>query len=334
MNETTIKAGARPSSRGNAHATSGGAYGRTRQFRLALVRCLTLYAVVFAVAVIVLAVLTYQRYRAMILLPNGLSGDVNVERILFPMLFVAALVWQWGFFATLLCHGVSRRSFVGVSAIGATAISLAVSMVIVAARYPLIVLGGDVRMVCAKAIGGCLPSDMFKAPLSEQFLYAWQEVGSTQTVCDGSTCSIEGGTATYSPMLQSGWLFMFLKFLSLMLAATALGMLVGAVLAWAAGRGVWTLGVVAGLGWGLFSMRFDMAYGVAGVIGEPWLATWLIGAASGRVGSLAAGSGVDFGTYIVWIPLVESLVLFALCVLIVSRLTSRREIRPGRGRLG
>ena len=305
-----------------------------RGFRLTLARCLGMYAMVFLAALAVLGVMVYMRYQAMALQPYGLDVDVDVERFLAPVLFAAALVWQWFFFTTAICHGVSRRSFVAASAVGGTVLSLAVSAVVVAVRYPLIIAGGDIRMVCSGLFGGCIPSDLFKAPLSEQFLYAWQRVGSP---CDGATCDSGGDMSTYySPMLPAGWLFMFLKLFSLMLVAVALGMAVGAVFAWAAGKGNWVLGVTFGLIVVLYGLRFDIAYRAYAawpMAFGGWGLPWFIEAVSGRVIDVTQ-VGVDFGTYIVWIPLALSLFLFAVCALIAWGLTRRREIRPARGRLG
>ena len=89
----------------------------SRQFRLTLRRCLTLYGVMLAAALAVLAILCYQRWHLQDMW-FGMAASVDVERFLFPIMVFAALAWQWFFFDGALCHGVSRRSYMKVSAAG------------------------------------------------------------------------------------------------------------------------------------------------------------------------------------------------------------------------
>lgn len=308
-----------------------------RQFRLIAVRCLGLQAAVFAVAMVWFALMIYFRMRANQLQPYGLPGAVDVERFMLPAMVVAAgVIWQCCFFTAAMCHGVSRRSFVKASAIGAAALSLALAVVMVGARLAVLVSQG-----CLASAGGtyryqCGDGEPFVLRSSERFLYAWMQTGSA---CDGAACSTSNDMTTTYAMLPAGPLFMFLKFLSLMLAWAALGMLIGAVLSWAAGKGYVVLGLLAVL--------CGAAYGLMGPGSPVYL--WLAGTDAGNllasvvsggivsIGVDAAGSvtnGVTRTTYAVWIPVVCSLVLFALCLLVTDRLTMRREIRPGRGRLG
>ncbi|PWG64170.1 hypothetical protein DF196_09495 [Bifidobacterium callitrichidarum] len=299
--------------------------GMSRQCRLTLRRNLAVYGVVLLLGLLLFVALCYQRLQALRYEPGGLSSSVDAEQYWFPILLLTAAVWQWLFFDTAVCHGVSRRTFVKASAIGGAIMALAVSVVMVASRYVLIISGRG--GTCFAGIKGCFLGEPFDLPRSEQFLYAWQRVSYTG----------DASAPTFSPMLVGGALFMFLKFLSLMLSYVAVGTVLGAVLAWAAGKGAW--GIVAALFVAclasqllgsnsiLWTNEWLGRFTSAGTLGN-----WLVQAASGRIISHLS-AGVEFGTYVVWIPLVESLVLFALCVWIVYLMTARREIHPARQRI-
>lgn len=297
----------------------------SRKFRLTLRRCLTLYGVMLAAALAVLAILCYQRWHLQDMW-FGMAASVDVERFLFPIMMFAALAWQWFFFDGALCHGVSRRSYMKVSAAGGGIAALAVSVVVVAVRRALMIGG-------VGASSGHGVDDPFHAPLSERFLYAWRSewyeaVGEKGVIAHGPE---------YSGMLPAGTLFMFLGFLSLMLACVALGMALGALLAWIGGKGTVALGCSVVVLWMIGNGVLQLT------ISErmPWLAglnetgspfnrlVQLIG------GQLAAypGQGRTIYTYVVWIPLVASLVLFGLCAWGAYLLTRRRELHAARQRL-
>lgn len=305
---------------------TGTAQGLSRQFYLTLRRNLMVYGVVFLLGLLLFVALCYQRLQALRYETGGLSASIDAERYWFPILLLAAAAWQWLFFDTAICHGVSRRTFVKASAIGGIVMAIAVSVSMVAARYAFIVIGGR-DGACFVGIKGCFLGEPFDLPRSEQFLYAWQRVSYT------------GGASGsgFSPMLVGGVLFMFLKFLSLMLAYVAVGAVLGAVLAWVAGKGTW--GIVAAL---FVACLASQLLGSSSILWtDEWLGrfasagmlgNWLVQAASGRVISHPS-AGVEIGTYVVWIPLAESLVLFALCVWITYLMTARREIHPARQRI-
>lgn len=306
---------------------SRGSQGPSRQFRLVLQRCLGAYGVVFVVAMLFGAMLCVQIYQQSKAEPTGLVlSGLNAERFLMPILLITAVVWQWVFFQSAICHGVSRASYMKASAIGAAAMALAVSVAAVGSR---VVLSAAGFQFCASADRNCRMPGPLDMPLSVQFLYAWERK-------DWSDASSVQDFATYSPILTGGTLFVFLKFFSLMLSYVALGMLIGAVLAWAASKSTWFAGALAVLIWFAGGQLRDssLIHIQRMQVLEPFFTfgadqNRLVQAMSGRLVSFGA-DGVEIGTYVVWVPLAESLVLFAVCAWGAWLLTKRREVHPAR----
>ena len=275
---------------------------------------------------VMLCVQMYQQSKAE---PTGLVfSGFNAERFLMPILLITAVVWQWVFFTSAICHGVSRASYMKASAIGAAAMAFTVSVTAVGSRLALSAAGFQ---FCVSADRNCRMPGPLDMPLSIQFLYAWERK-------DWSVASSVQDFATYSPILEGGTLFVFLKFFSLMLSYVALGMLIGAVLAWAANKSAWFAGALAVLIWfagGQLSSWNSMIIHVPRIeVLNPFFTLGsdqnrLVQAMSGRLVSFAA-DGVEIGTYVVWIPLAESLVLFAVCAWGAWLLTKRREVHPAR----
>ncbi|KAB7787640.1 hypothetical protein [Bifidobacterium cebidarum] len=309
---------------------TGKTYGLSRQFLLTLRRCLTVYGVVLAVGLLLFVPLCYQ---SVMLGYTGSSAIVfpginDVEYYFRILLIFTAMAWQWFFFGTALCHGVSRKSYMKATAISAAVVPLAMSVLYLAARFIVIATG---TAMCYEKSDGCRLSGPFYAHLSEQFLYAWERLPSDAFSAWG---------ATYSKALAAGPLFVGLKFFSLMLAYAAIGTLVGAVLAWLANKGIWAAAIAIVAFWyaaqqlssSMSMLLYVPKMQMVGAFFKRGTAqNRLVQAMSGRVVSYTA-DGVEIGTYVVWIPLAESLVLFALCMWIVWMLTKRREIHPARQR--
>lgn len=302
----------------------------SRQLGLTLRRCLSVYGVMLAIAMVLFATLVYQRYRALELQDYGLAGAVDVEKFLMPILLLTAMAWQCFSFNTALCHGVSRKTYMQVSAMGAAAMAFAVSVIMMIVRWVFLATGAAGACLAV----GCRVTEPFSMRRSEQFLYAWDRVS-------WSNISSSDGVEV-SPVLPAGPLFMFLKFFSLMLAYVALGMLVGAVLAWAADKSVWLCGVsvvvIYYAGQQMTLPGPDTLYLVPrmhvldGFYDMGSLQNRLLQAAAGRLITYPKAD-VEVGTFVVWIPLAEALILFALCVWIAYLLTKRREIHPARQRV-
>lgn len=294
-----------------------------RQVQLTLRRCLAVHGAMVVVAMLWFAVQCYWRWH---LLPGAPPAALNAEWFFMPVMVVTAAVWQWCCFDTALCHGVSRRSYVKISAVGAALMALAVSVAVISARFGFMASG---LVDCYAGDDWCHLSMPFHTPMSENFMYAWSQVTWTAADGDGTVASVPG-LAEYSDPVAAGVWPMFLKFLSLMLIGAAIGMLVGALCAWLAGKGPVTFAAVVGV-LGVLVVVGTQAYwatGVYRVFGEGTAVRWLLDAASGRVRSHPQPR-VDLDAYVVWIPLIVSLALFALCAWLTHLLTARREIRAG-----
>ncbi|MBT1163801.1 hypothetical protein [Bifidobacterium felsineum] len=309
---------------------TGKTQGLSKQFLLTLRRCLTVYGVVLAVGLLLFVPLCYQ---SVMLGYTGSSAIVfpginDVELYFRPILLFTAMAWQWFFFDSALCHGVSRRSYMKATAITAAVVPLVLSAFYLVARFTVIATG---TAICYEKSDGCRLTGPFYAHLSEQFLYAWERVSSD---------AFSALEATYSKELAAGPLFVGMKFFSMMLAYTAIGTLIGAVLAWLASKGIWAVVIAVVAFWyaaqQLSSSMSMLLYvpkmqAVGAFFQRGTAQNRLVQAMSGRVVSYTA-DGVEIGIYVVWIPLAESLVLFALCMWIVWMLTKRREIHPARQR--
>ncbi|KFI94014.1 hypothetical protein BISA_0049 [Bifidobacterium saguini DSM 23967] len=310
---------------------TGKTQGLSRQFLLTLRRCLTVYGVVLAVGLLLFVPLCYQ---SVMLGYTGSSAIVfpginDVELYFRPILLFTAMAWQWFFFDSALCHGVSRKSYMKATAISAAVVPLLLSVLYLMARFVVIATG---TAICYEKSDGCRITGPFYAHLSEQFMYAWERMDWNRAPSMWE--------AQYSPALPAGPLFVGLKFFSLMLSYTAIGALIGAVLAWLARRGIWavSIGVVV-----LWYAAQQLSSSPSMLIYMPKMQVIsnfyelgtaqnrLVQAMSGRVVSYTA-DGVEIGTYVVWIPLAESLVLFVLCMWIIWMFTKRREIHPARQR--
>lgn len=305
----------------------GETQGLSRQFCLTLRRGLTVYGVVLAVGLLLFVPLCYQSVVPGYTGSSAIAypGINDVERYMRPILMLTAMAWQWFFFDSAICHGVSRKSYMKVSAISALVVPLVLSILYAIARFTLIATG---TAICYEKSGGCRVFGPFYAPLSDQFMYSWERI-------DWSL-----GEAHYSSALAAGHLFVSLKFFSLMLSYVAIGALIGAVLAWAASKGIWAvaIGIVAiwYAGQQLSSSPSMLLYVpkvqvVSSFFEQGSAQNWLVQAMSGRVVSYPADN-VELGTYVVWIPLAESLILFALCMWLTWMLTKWREIHPARQR--
>lgn len=292
------------------------------QSRIMARRCALLYAAMLGVGVALAAVGVAVRYSALhgwavrvsyLADPMWGAGAADVESTMGWMLFLAGVIWFTAFVGPELCHGVSRRSAALAPAVCAAAGAALSSAVMTAAEYALAYRG---RSAAAQGAGeavadayGWWSNDLIRMPFSFRFLYAWQ-------LMPGST----GGTIKVSGIIDGGWMFMGLACFALMLMAATLGMLAGAVIAWACAGGLRRIvpGVCVVVAAYVAGMRLFLTNGSATVY-------WTALAMSGEV--VRYGSAwSERHLYVAWIPFTESLVLFAVCVLVVLRLTLRREV--------
>ncbi|PLS29137.1 hypothetical protein Uis4E_0715 [Bifidobacterium parmae] len=297
-----------------------------RQTHVMMRRCAGLYAAVLGVGVVLAAIGGGVRYLAMqgrwhVRIPYALdgmlgAGAADVESLTGLLLFAAGLIWFLAFVGPELCHGVNRRSLaVAPAACGVAAAALsAVAMTVL--EYGL---ADRVRQGSAEVMAGASPvygwwgNDLYQTPFSYRFLYAWQYVPAST-----------GGAAKVSGIIPGGWLFMGAACFALMLAAMALGLLAGAAAAWACAGGVkrFALSVGAVVVAYVAAMRLFLFNGSVTL-------AWLAQAMTGEVVRYGSNWN-EWHLYVAWIPFVEAVALFAVCVAVARRLTMRREVHAAR----
>lgn len=294
-----------------------------RQTHVMMRRCSGLYAAVLGVGVALAAIGGIVRHLAVrgdwhVRMPyvlDGLMGvgAADVESLMGLMLFAAGVVWFLVFSGPELCHGVSRRSLVAVPAVCGVASAAIAAVVMTVAEYALV--DRDWQRV-ATGVGenyGWWGNDVVQMPFSYRFLYAWQyEPVST------------GGLMKVSGIVPGGWLVMAVACFALMLAAASLGILAGAVAAWACAGGTKRFGATVGVivVAYLLAMRLFLFNGSVRLV-------WLVQAMTGEVVRYESNWN-EWHLYVAWIPLAEAIVLFAVCVAIACRLTLRREVVASR----
>lgn len=344
MNET-MHVPAAPARRGGSNRGGGvdGArrYGSRprpwngRGFRLAARRIGLLYTVLLGVALAVVAL-----YEAAYLIglhqletygtpiPGYFASSFDVESFLPPVVFAAAFVWQLFFFDGEICHGVSRRSFALLSAIGGFLGAVIPASVTVAAIWSGTTQGS--RGLTGWMEGGLSPGYAYR------FLLGWTRYNpdNIQYHPETNTFTETGEWLKSSPQLAHGWWYVFLAFLALLIAASALGMLAGAVVdRMLAGGLVHAVVVIAGLFLtGAIAGNLALTWGDDHVSRPDWkttpIPTWLY-LPRGAVVHYEP-DGTEVTRYVAWIPLAFALALFAVSALVVWRLTMRREVRPVR----
>ncbi|KFI52786.1 hypothetical protein [Bifidobacterium biavatii] len=302
----------------------------SRQFVAMAKRCAILYAVMFAVPLATLGVSAYRVY-VQLSEPGSAVLPVDVEARMFPFLFLAGVVWFVGFFDVELCHGVSRRSFANIGMIAAVAISVVATIVLAPMSH-----AGSV--LARSALASEAQSDSLLNSPAGTLLYL-QATRSDRFRYAGAGCPAEwiGGVCGITSdhrIVAFDWLYMSMKMFSLMLIVSSLGMLVGALVAWVFNGGVmrWTGGsilIIVAVAlytvlnpWWYYGDMYDGAL--------PKSLYWIHNLLSGSV--IRTEGARRIVSYQAWIPLVFSILLFALCAFAVDRMTLRREIRPARGR--
>ncbi|MBW3078869.1 hypothetical protein [Bifidobacterium simiiventris] len=305
----------------------------SRQFVAMTKRCAILYAVMLAIP---LATLGISAYRVYVQLTESGSESaafpVDAEARMFPFLFLVGVIWFVGFFDVELCHGVSRRSFANVGMIANVTIAAATTLILMPVQYAGALLTRTVRSATESQ-----QDDLLRSPLGVLLYLQGERSGRFQFA--GTDCPV--GTLANRAVCSEpvavpfDWLYMSMKIFSMMLIVASLGMLAGALIAWA-----FNGGVMRWAGGSLLLIAVVAVYTVAG----PW---WYTGdqydgalpRALYWVKNLLSGSVIrDVGerqviSYVAWIPFVFSLLLFAVCAFAVDRMTARREIRPSRRHL-
>ncbi|KFI99107.1 hypothetical protein BSTEL_1385 [Bifidobacterium stellenboschense] len=284
---------------------------------------------------------------------NPLTGSASVspfrlDWLTATMLFLGAVAWYVLFFDRMLCHGVSRRSFAATSGgIGLfTAVASTVLLVPLAyagtyfGSLPLYRIDGpnswygdgtvftpghDDGWVWAD---GWLGNGVMMSRIN-RFANAW--VG----------CNPFETRDPYADIRHAGlppFLLACVIFLAMMIAATALGMLAGAALMWVLDGGARRIaGAVAVL---------IAAYAAGVLVVLPWMEATRDPTWSGWVGVLSPlwirltrgdslyneydVSHMELALLYAWLPLVESLLLFAVCAAVARRLTARHEVHSVR----
>lgn len=283
-------------------------------------RSLAFHAVAYLVAMAWFLVQCLRRVMALMSWEGGLPGTVQGES-LAGFVFAAALLWQVLCFGTAICHGVSRRSFFKASAAGATALAAAVSLTLVVLRAARRFGVGCVPFPKPGA-SGCIYQEPFSLWFAERFRY-WSV---TKTISGNGAYR---GTASQVNDALSDWggvASMMAAMFALMLLAAALGMLLGAALAWAASQGVAGVAVVLVCVLLVLGAR-GFCEGMVSEMGlwNEW--NWLTQLLQGLLVTVPR-RGTTVTLSIVWIPLGISLVLSSACAALTSWFTSRREVRP------
>ena len=293
-------------------------------------RCAILYTTMLIIPLVGIAISAYTAYAQLSDGKVPMIGfspyGIDLEGRMFPFLFAAGVIWFVGFFDVELCHGVSRRSFANASLIAGATVSLLTTLMLMPVRYMGTVMTRSAQSIpqSGKSVLAYLESSR-----SDRFQYAWAHCRDLDSWTSGSLCET-------SSIVSYDWLYISMKFLSLMLIVTALGMLVGAVVAWVVnGNTVRRIGGVVLLGIVIVIVELMRPVWYAG---DPYNAAlprvvhWTRNFLAGIVIRYTDGGGQDM-TYIAWIALVFSLLLFAICAFVVDRMTLRREIRSSRRRV-
>lgn len=297
-----------------------------RQTRVMMRRCAGLYAAVLGVGVVMAAIGGGVRYLALqghwhVRMPYALdtmmgAGAADIESLMGLMLFAAGLVWFLAFVGPELCHGVDRRSLAVAPAMCGVVAAVLSAVAMTVLEYGLVdrVWQDSVEVTAgASPVYGWWGNDLYQTPFSYRFLYAWQYVPFST-----------GGASKVSGIIPGGWLFMGVACFALMLAAAALGLLAGAAVAWACSGGAKRLAVSVGV----VVVAYVVVMRLFLFNGSVKLA-WLAQAMTGEV--IRYESNWDeWHLYVAWIPLVEAVVLFVVCVAVVRRLTMRREVHAAR----
>ncbi len=293
-----------------------------RQGRVMARRCALLYAAMVGVGAVLAMAGAVARYAALRggfprvplfadWLGNG--GASNVESLMGGMLFAGGVIWFVAFVGPELCHGVARRPLVAAPALCGTIAAALSAGAMTLAEIALVdqsrIVSGSVWSRAYSLWG----NDLIMMPFSYRFLYAWQLIPTST-----------GGIEETSGIIPGGWLFLAMACFALMLMVTALGMLAGAAVVWVCEGGmrrvvpgvcVTVAACVAGMELFLFNSSVTVYWVASAMTGDVirYMPNWN-----------------ERHLYIAWIPLVESLVLLAVCVLIVLRLTLRREVHDSR----
>ena len=296
-----------------------------RQSRVMARRCALLYAAMIGVGAALATVGAVARYavlrgrfpRVAPLFADwlGNGGASNIESLMGGMLFAGGVIWFVAFVGPELCHGVARFPLVMAPAVCGT-IAAALSAGVMTLAEAALVDQDDVVSVSSSVwdkIYFLWGNDLILMPFSYRFLYAWHLIPTSA-----------GGIEETSGVIPGGWLFLAMACFALMLMAAALGMLVGAAVVWVCAGGsrriipgvcVVVVACAAGMGLFLFNSSVTVYWAASAMTGDVirYMPNWN-----------------ERHLYIAWIPLVESLVLLAVCVLIVLRLTLRREVLASR----
>ncbi|NEG55991.1 hypothetical protein [Bifidobacterium platyrrhinorum] len=279
---------------------------------------------------------------------NPLTGGASIspfrlDRLTAMMLFLGAVAWYVLFFDRMLCHGVSRRSFATTSG----GIGLFAAIVSTVLLVPLAYVGtyfGSIRLYQTghleggtwiaegpndgwRWVNGWLGNGVMMGRVN-RFANAW--VGHNLDPRDPYAAIRHAGLPLF--------LLACVIFLAMMIAATALGMLAGAALMWVLDGGTrrivgmaaallaaYAVGVLAVLPW-MEAMRDPTWSGWVGVLSPLWVRLT-------RGDSLYNEydvSHTELALLYAWLPLIESLLLFAVCAVAARRLAARHEVHSVR----
>ena len=301
----------------------------SRQATTMAKRCAILYTTMLIIPLVGIAISAYTAYAQLSDGKAAMIGfspyGIDLEGRMFSFLFAVGVIWFVGFFDVELCHGVSRRSFVNASLIAGAVVSAAATLVLMPVRYMGIAMTRSAQSIpqSGKSVLAYLESSR-----SDRFQYAWAHCRDLDSWTSGSLCET-------SSIVSYDWLYISMKFFSLMLIVTALGMLVGAVMAWVVnGNTVRRIGGVVLLGMVIVIVELMRPVWYAGDsynAALPRVVHWTRNVLAGIVIRYTDSGGQDM-TYVAWIALVFSLLLFAICAFIVDRMTLHREIHSSRHR--
>lgn len=307
------------------------------RFRAAVRRIGLLYAVLLGVALAVVALyeVVYLAYLHALdtygtPIPGYFAHSFDVESFLPPVVFAAAFLWQLCFFDGEICHGVSRRSFSLLSTVGGLLGAVVPASLVVPAVWD-----GTVRGASDPSLTGWMQGGL-SLGYPYRFLLGWTRYNPDNIQYDPQTNTFTetGEWLKSSPQLAHGWWYVFLVFLALLIAASALGMLAGAVAdRMISGGPVRAAVIVAALLLaGVVAGNLSLGWADNHVARPDWkttpIPTWLYLLRGAVVGYEPDGTEVT--RFVSWIPLAFALALFAVSALIVWRLTMRREVRPVR----
>ncbi|PLS29138.1 hypothetical protein [Bifidobacterium parmae] len=308
-----------------------------------------LAAVALPVVILLLAAMRWGLYLASqrlgFLWVNPLTGSASVspfrlDRLTATMLFLGAIAWYACCFDRMLCHGVSRRSFATTSG-GVGSFTAVVSTVLL---VPLAYVGtyfGSIRLYRTGRLEGGTwiaegPDDGWR--WVDGWLGNGVMMGRVNRFVNAWVDYDLNPRDPYAAIRHAGLpplLFACVIFLALMIAATALGMLAGATIMWTLDGGIRRIVGAAAV------LIAAYAAGVLAVI--PWMETTRDPAWSGWVGVLSPlwirltrGDSLyneydvghaELAMLYAWLPLIESVLLFAACAAVARRLASRHEVR-------